>query len=36
MATRVREKAAKRAANADKRPHATAKYIRISSRKAKS
>ena len=35
MATRVREKAAKRSANADKRPHATAKYIRISSRKAK-
>ena len=35
MATRVREKSAKRAAAADKRPHATAKYIRVSSRKAK-
>jgi large subunit ribosomal protein L22 len=35
MATRVREKSAKRIAAADKRPHATAKYIRISSRKAK-
>ena len=35
MATRMREKSAKRAANADKRPHATAKYIRISSRKVK-
>ncbi len=36
MATRSREKTAKRRENADKRPHATAKYIRISSRKAKS
>ena len=35
MATRMREKSAKRAATADKRPHATAKYIRISSRKVK-
>ena len=35
MATRVKEKAAARKANADKRPHATAKYIRISSRKVK-
>jgi len=35
MATRMREKSAKRAANAEKRPHATAKYIRISSRKVK-
>ncbi len=33
MATRSREKAAKRRENADKRPHATAKYIRISTRK---
>ena len=33
MATRVKEKAAARKANADKRPHATAKYIRISPRK---
>ena len=33
MATRVREKAAARKANADKRPRAVAKYIRISSRK---
>lgn len=33
MATRTREKAAARKENADKRPHATAKYIRISSRK---
>lgn len=30
MATRVREKTAKRHENADKRPQATAKYIRIS------
>lgn len=35
MATRIREKAAKRKANADKRPHAIARYIRISSRKVK-
>ncbi|MEG1525249.1 MAG: 50S ribosomal protein L22 [Clostridia bacterium] len=35
MATRSREKTAKRRENADKRPHATAKYIRISTRKAK-
>ena len=35
MATRSREKSAKRRENADRRPHATAKYIRISSRKAK-
>ena len=34
MATRSREKSAQRRENADKRPHATAKYIRISSRKA--
>ncbi len=35
MATRVKEKAAARKANADKRPHACAKYVRISSRKVK-
>ena len=35
MATRVREKAAARRENADKRPHAVLKYARISSRKAK-
>ena len=35
MATRMKEKAAARKANADKRPRATAKYIRISSRKVK-
>ena len=35
MATRMREKSAQRSASADKRPHATAKYIRISSRKVK-
>ena len=35
MATRSREKSAARKANADKRPHATAKYIRISPRKVK-
>ena len=35
MATRVREKAAARKANADKRPRAVAKYIRISPRKVK-
>ena len=34
MATNTREKGAARAENRDKRPHATAKYIRISSRKA--
>lgn len=33
MATRTREKAAFRKEYADKRPHATAKYIRISARK---
>jgi len=33
MATRTREKAASRKENADKRPRASAKYIRISSRK---
>ncbi len=33
MATRVKEKAAARKANADKRPRAVARYIRISSRK---
>lgn len=33
MATRIREKAAARKENADKRPRATAKYIRISPRK---
>ena len=35
MATRVREKSAARKANADKRPRAVAKYIRISPRKVK-
>ena len=35
MATRTREKAIARKANADKRPQAHAKYIRISSRKVK-
>lgn len=35
MATRSREKAAKRKENADRRPHAIARYIRISSRKIK-
>ena len=30
MATRIREKAAQRKANADKRPKAVAKYVRIS------
>ena len=35
MATRVREKTAKRAEQRDTRPHATAKYVRISSRKVK-
>ena len=33
MATRQREKAAARQENKDKRPHATAKYVRISSSK---
>lgn len=35
MATRMREKAAQRRENAEKRPHAIARYIRISSRKVK-
>lgn len=35
MATRSKQKAAFRRKNADRRPHATAKYIRISSRKVK-
>ena len=35
MAKRIREKANARKANADKRPHATAKYVRISSNKVK-
>jgi large subunit ribosomal protein L22 len=35
MATRSREKTAARRENADKRPHAVARYIRISSRKVK-
>ena len=35
MATRIREKAAARKENADKRPRAVARYIRISSRKVK-
>ena len=35
MATRSREKTAKRRKNADKRPRAIARYIRISSRKVK-
>ncbi len=35
MATRTREKAEARRQNADKRPHAVAKYIRISPRKVK-
>ena len=35
MATRVREKAAQRKENRDRRPKAHAKYIRISSRKVK-
>ena len=34
MATRSREKSLKRHENADKRPHATAKYIRVATRKA--
>jgi len=32
MATRVKQKAAARKANADKRPHASAKYVRVSPR----
>lgn len=35
MATRLREKAAHRRENADRRPKATAKYVRISPRKVK-
>ncbi|MEG1548576.1 MAG: 50S ribosomal protein L22 [Clostridia bacterium] len=35
MATRSREKSAARRENADKRPHAIARYVRISSRKIK-
>ena len=35
MATRLKQKAAARKANADKRPRAVARYIRISSRKVK-
>ena len=35
MAKRIRAKANARRANADKRPHATAKYVRISSSKVK-
>lgn len=35
MALRSKEKAAQRRENAEKRPHATAKYIRISPRKVK-
>ncbi len=35
MATRIKQKAAARKANADKRPRAVARYIRISSRKVK-
>ena len=35
MATRSREKSAARRENADKRPHATAKYVRIAPRKVK-
>ena len=35
MATRTKEKAAARKANADKRPRAHARYIRITSRKVK-
>ena len=35
MATRISEKAKARKQNADKRPHATAKYVRISSSKVK-
>ena len=35
MATRIREKAIARKENADKRPRATARYVRISSSKVK-
>ena len=35
MATRIKEKAAKRHENRDMRPKAIAKYIRISSRKVR-
>ena len=35
MATRIREKAAKRAENRDRRPKAHARYVRMSSRKVK-
>ncbi len=35
MATRMKQKAAARKANADKRPRAIARYVRISSRKVK-
>ena len=35
MATRSKEKSAYRREHADKRPHATARYIKISSRKVK-
>ena len=35
MATRMKQKAAARKAGRDNRPHATARYIRISSRKVK-
>ena len=35
MATRMKEKAAKRAENRDMRPRAIARYIRISSRKVR-
>ena len=35
MATRIREKAKVRKETADKRPRATARYVRISSRKVK-
>lgn len=35
MATRIREKAKARKETADKRPRATARYVRISSRKVK-
>ena len=35
MATRIREKALARKENADRRPRATARYVRISSSKVK-
>lgn len=35
MATRIKEKAKFRQENKDKRPHATVRYVRISSRKVK-